>query len=101
MAAGRLPVSVRFPEVYVIIHRYSSSALDFNNFSNRGVAAIANMLQNNSILMDLHLFGNHIDAEGGRLLAQSLKKNIRLATLILSFNNLGGTGLRLSPRRWL
>jgi Ran GTPase-activating protein (RanGAP) involved in mRNA processing and transport len=44
------------------------------------------------MLQDLHLFGNHIDAEGAKLLATSLQKNSRLATLILSFNDMGDVG---------
>jgi len=70
-----------------------SLCLDFNNFTKRGVAAISHMLSQNSILQDLNLFGNHIDEEGGRLLACALTTTkCRLSTLHLSFNDLGDFG---------
>lgn len=68
-------------------------SLDFNDIGTVGAQAIANMLQQkNCHLKDLHACCNRIGSEGAEALAQGLRHNSSLQTLLLSLNDIGNEG---------
>jgi hypothetical protein len=67
-------------------------SLDFNSFGDDGVVALANMLEVNRSLTELHLFGNRVTSVGAEHLSQALTVNDRLQSLILSLNRIGDRG---------
>jgi len=68
--------------------------LDFNSFRTKGsMQALRHMLQHNTHLEDLHLFGNQIQGQGAISLAEGLRHNRTLKTLVLSLNDIGDDGV--------
>ena len=60
-----------------------------NNIGAAGARAVAEALQHNTTVTELHLDGNNIGAVGARAVAEALQHNTTVTTLGLSRNNIG------------
>lgn len=62
--------------------------------ADRGVRALAKLLDENSLLCSLDLSGNQLQADSGRALARALTRSKALLSLNLRLNRLGDDGCR-------
>jgi hypothetical protein len=70
------------------------SAAVVSGLADRGVRALAKLLDENSILCSLDLSGNQLQADSGRALARALTHSKALLSLNLRLNRLGDDGCR-------
>jgi len=68
--------------------------LSHNRVADRGVRALAKLLDSRSVLAFLDLCDNQIHTEGGRALARALRGNHSLLSLNLRLNRIGDDGGR-------
>ena len=68
--------------------------LSHNKIADRGVRALAKLLDNRSVIAILNLEDNQIHSEGGRALARAIRGNFSLISLNVRLNRLGDDGGR-------
>jgi len=93
-AAGMGHLSTVVISDLVLDHQESVGVLllDRNNIEPAGAAVLAEMLQSNNVLQELHLRFSGLKPEGVKSIAAALQKNSCLEKLYLIANNLGSDG---------
>ena len=67
----------------------TSLDLSHNKIADRGVKAIARLLDDRCVVISLNLSDNHVHADGGKYFGRALKLNVSLQNLNLRLNRLG------------